>query len=174
MERVNIRQATKISYISVLTGLIYTYLAAFMLKDYTMTIFLHSLCVYLPLQFVIVFLIEKFLSSKVSFYIIILFLINYWFFIYRLEFIEQIACWSTFSEEEILWYSLDDSFLPIVISIIIFSFIYHKKIKKAIKYLLILNILFFLIMILFGNLHVYRYNQKLLEHKSSKTTEIDK
>jgi len=56
---------------------------------------------FMPIQFVIVFLIGL-INKKAIAYSILIFLLIFWLFINRYKFINRHACWSTFSDTEIL------------------------------------------------------------------------
>ncbi len=132
MKKLNLKIALKICFTSFVIGLFYGILSCFTLPN-NFELIWNCLFLYLPLQSIIIFLIEKFISSKVNLYLTNFFLICYWFLIYKVEFTQQVANWSTFSKYEIIKVTLVDTFLSILISLIIFNFAY-SKIKKQNKF----------------------------------------
>ncbi len=79
---------------------------------------------FMPIQFVLVFLIQLIPKQTLRYVLLIIFLGSFWFFINREEFILQVANWSTFSEREVLFYVFIDSTLPMTVGLVVFSFCY--------------------------------------------------
>lgn len=80
---------------------------------------------FMPIQFVIVFLLGL-INRKITAYFIPAFLIIFWLFINRYEFINRHACWSTFSDTEILKVVLLKTLLTCTICILPVYFLIRK------------------------------------------------
>lgn len=80
---------------------------------------------FMPIQFVIVFLLGL-INKKATDYIISVSLLIFWLIINRYEFINRHACWSTFSDTEILKVVLLKSLLTCTLCIIPVYFIIKK------------------------------------------------
>ncbi|MDP8171221.1 hypothetical protein QJU96_07975 [Pasteurella skyensis] len=83
-----------------------------------------AICLYLPIQFIIVLLLQWIFKPKFSYYVLTLFLGVYWIFIHKYEFTYRVACWSTFSEEAIWEVVLSDASVPLFACLIAFSILY--------------------------------------------------
>ncbi|MDP8163221.1 hypothetical protein QJU89_03100 [Pasteurella skyensis] len=86
--------------------------------------FFTAICLYLPIQFIVVLLLQWIFKSKFSYYVLTLFLGVYWIFIHKYEFTYRVACWSTFSEKEIWEVVLFDAGVPLFACLITFSILY--------------------------------------------------
>ena len=75
----------------------------------------------IPIQFIITSLICKLFQKRARFYVLLPFLCVFWFLINKHEFTYRHACWSTYFECEILFYTLYESIVPITVCLSVFS-----------------------------------------------------
>jgi hypothetical protein len=97
---------------------------------------LDGILFFMPIQLVTVFIIGL-VNKKVTDYFILAFLLIFWFFINKYEFTSRHACWSTFSDIEILKTVLLKSLLTCAICIFPIYFLLTKlgfgKVEKNLK-----------------------------------------
>lgn len=84
---------------------------------------------FMPVQLVIVFCLG-FIDKKITAYFIPSFLLIFWLFINRHEFVARKACWSTFSDTEIIKVVLLKSALTCTICLLPFYFLLKKYIIR--------------------------------------------
>ncbi|MDP8100781.1 hypothetical protein [Phocoenobacter atlanticus] len=92
-----------------------------------------AICLYLPIQFIVVLLLQWIFKPKFSYYVLTLFLGVYWIFIHKYEFTYRVACWSTFSEEAIWEVVFFSASVPLLICLIAFNFLYKRLNKERNK-----------------------------------------
>jgi len=86
---------------------------------------------FMSIQALFIFLVFTIFKLNIGRYISFIFLIFYWFFINKNEFTNRHACWSTFSNSEITYYSFYESIAPIVTCLIVFIIgVYLYKLKS--------------------------------------------
>lgn len=83
----------------------------------------------MPIQLVIVFCLG-FIDKKITAYLIPAFLLIFWLFINRHEFVARKACWSTFSDAEILKVVLLKSAITCTICLLPLYFLQKKYIIR--------------------------------------------
>ncbi|MCU7619328.1 hypothetical protein NZ698_19275 [Chryseobacterium sp. PBS4-4] len=86
---------------------------------------LDGILFFMPIQLVTVFIIGL-VNKKVTDYFILAFLLIFWFFINKYEFTSRHACWSTFSDIEILKTVLLKSLLTCTICLFPIYFLMTK------------------------------------------------
>lgn len=89
---------------------------------------------FMSIQLLIVFLIQIILKFNISLYTTVIYLSIYWFLINKNEFTYRYACWSTFSNSDILYYSFNKSIIPMstCLSIVIMgAYFYYSKNKTT-------------------------------------------
>ncbi|MCG8894618.1 MFS transporter [Tenacibaculum finnmarkense] len=90
---------------------------------------LDAIFVFMSLQFFLVVIIYVIIRTRLRFYILIALLCTFWFFVNKNEFTYRLACWSTYTTSDILYYTFQKSIIPIAtcISIFIVGYLYLGK-----------------------------------------------
>jgi hypothetical protein len=86
---------------------------------------LDEILFFMPIQLIAVFIIGL-VNKKITDYFILAFLLIFWFFINKYEFTNRHACWSTFSDIEILKTVLLKSLLTCTICLLPIYFLIKK------------------------------------------------
>lgn len=90
---------------------------------------LDGILFFMPIQFAIV-LILSLIRKNILHYLLIILIFVFWIFINKHEFEHRYACWSTFSDEEIIKTVLLKSSYTCSSSIILFYFFTRKFFRK--------------------------------------------
>ncbi|RZJ87709.1 MAG: MFS transporter [Chryseobacterium sp.] len=86
---------------------------------------LDGILFFMPVQLLIVFLLGL-LNKELRTYVIPAFLLLFWLYINKHEFVDRKACWSTFSEAEVLKVVLLKSALTCTVCLLPLYFFYKK------------------------------------------------
>jgi hypothetical protein len=86
---------------------------------------LDGMLYFMPFQFLFVFILSLFNSKTIN-YIILFTVLLFWFYINKIEFTNRHACWSTFSDSEILISTLLKSTITCFIPILTLYLIMRK------------------------------------------------
>ena len=88
---------------------------------------------FITIQFILVLILFLVIKGKAKPYLIVSVIGVFWFLINKHEFTYRYACWSTFSESDILYYTIQKSLMPIIVCLIVFiigNIFLEKLLKK--------------------------------------------
>jgi len=94
---------------------------------------LDAIFIFMPFQFIVVSILLIFTKNRIQFYSLMSFLFVFWFLINMHEFTYRHACWSTFSNTEIVYYTIYYSLIPIPLCLSVFGLGYYLLTKNNLQ-----------------------------------------